>query len=65
MLSVTYWFGIIARINTDEIYIWHCLENVSDNNIHCPPKVKAQPVLMLSCFAHYFSINKHKGMKLR
>ena len=33
--------------------------------IHCPPKVKVQPVLMLSCFVHYSWINEHKDMKLR
>ena len=32
--------------------------------IHCPPKVKVQPVLMLSCFAHFSWINEHKDMKL-
>ena len=32
--------------------------------IHCPPRVKVQPVLMLSCFVHYSRINEHKGIKL-
>ena len=27
--------------------------NVSLLIVHCPPKIKIQPVLMLSCFAHY------------
>ena len=29
-------------------------------NLHCPPKAKVQPVLMLSSFAHYSWINEHK-----
>ena len=34
-------------------------------NIQCPPKVKVQPVLTLSCFALYSWISKHKDMELR
>ena len=33
-------------------------------DIHCPPKVKAQPALLFSSFKHNSSINELKNMKL-
>ena len=34
-------------------------------HIRCPPKVKVQPVLIVSCFTHYSWINEHKDIKIR
>ena len=45
-----------------------CSEKISESvtiTLVCPPKVKVQPVLMLSCFAHYSWIKEYKDMKLR
>ena len=59
---------LIEKINNGgsaKLYI-HCTNKTSFvGEIHYPPKVKVQHVLMFSCFAHYSWINEHKDMKLR
>ena len=32
--------------------------------LHCPPKVKVQPILLFSSFVHNSSTNELKNMKL-
>ena len=63
--KISYWVDILQQL------MWFRKLNLLPEwsemlqDIHCPSKVKVQPVLMLSCFAHYSWINEHKDMKLR
>ena len=63
-ISATHW-RLIYLVNRESFILKKLaadkqilLSNLDKFKIHCPPKVKVQHVLMLSCFAHYSWINE-------